>query len=86
MIVEERDQSVTLRTLSGYVGCIHGASIRSWPRPREKSVERQAFKSLAIFVGVLIVMKFFFGWNISIVGSVVLTIVLSLVMNAANRR
>jgi diacylglycerol kinase len=49
-------------------------------------VEKQAFKSLVIFVGVLIVMKFFFGWNISIVGSVVLTIVLSLVMNAANRR
>jgi hypothetical protein len=49
-------------------------------------VEKQAFKSLAIFVGVLIVMKFFFGWNISIIGSVALTIVLSLVMNAVNRR
>jgi hypothetical protein len=49
-------------------------------------VERQAFKSLVIFVGVLIVMKFFFGWNISIIGSVVLTIVLSLVVSLANRR
>ena len=49
-------------------------------------MEKQVFKSLAIFVGVLIVMKFFFGWNISIIGSVVLTIVLSLVMTAVNRR
>jgi len=49
-------------------------------------VEKQAFRSLAIFVGILIVMKFFFGWNISIIGSVVLTIVLSLVMTAVNRR
>lgn len=49
-------------------------------------MEKQAFKSLAVFVGVLIVMKFFFGWNISIIGSVVLTIVLSLVMTAVNRR
>jgi hypothetical protein len=49
-------------------------------------MQKQAFKSLAIFVGVLIVMKFFFGWNISIIGSVVLTIVLSLVMSLANRR
>jgi hypothetical protein len=45
-----------------------------------------AFKSLAIFVGVLIVMKFFFGWNISIIGSVMLTIVLSFVLSAVNRR
>ena len=49
-------------------------------------MEKQAFKSLAIFVGVLIVMKFFFGWNISIIGSVMLTIVLSFVMSAVNRR
>jgi hypothetical protein len=86
VIVEERYERVSLRTLPGYVGCIHGVSIRSCQARWEDSVERQAFKSLAIFVGVLIVMKFFFGWNISIVGSVVLTIVLSLVMNAANRR
>lgn len=52
----------------------------------EESVEKQAFKSLAIFVGILIVMKYFFGWNISIIGSVMLTIVLSLVMSAVNRR
>jgi hypothetical protein len=49
-------------------------------------MEKQAFKSLAIFVLILVVMKFFFGWNISIVGSVVLTVVLSLVMTAVNRR
>jgi diacylglycerol kinase len=53
---------------------------------QEFPLEKQAFKSLAIFVGVLIVMKFFFGWNISIIGSVVLTIVLSVVMSLVNRR
>jgi len=46
----------------------------------------QAFKSLGIFVLVLVVMKFFFGWNISIIGSVVLTFILSVVMSLANRR
>ena len=46
----------------------------------------QALKSLGIFVLVLVVMKFFFGWNISIIGSVVLTIILSVVMSLANRR
>jgi len=49
-------------------------------------VGNQAFKSLAVFVLVLVVLKFFFGWNISIIGSVVLTIVLSVVMSAVNRR
>ena len=86
MIVEERYQRVAFGTLPWYVGCIHEASIRSCRTRCEVSVEKQAFKSLAIFVGVLIVMKFFFGWNISIIGSVVLTIVLSLVMTAVNRR
>jgi hypothetical protein len=47
---------------------------------------KQALKSLGIFVLVLIVMKFFFGWNISIIGSVVLTLILSVVMSLANRR
>jgi len=49
-------------------------------------VQGQAFKSLGIFVLVLIGLKFFLGWNISIVGSVVLTIVLSFAMSFANRR
>jgi len=39
-----------------------------------------------MFVLVLVVMKFFFGWNISIIGSVVLTILLSVAMNLVNRR
>lgn len=47
---------------------------------------RSAFGSLAIFVLVLVVLKFFFGWNISILGSVVLTIILSLVFRLVNRR
>jgi len=42
--------------------------------------------NLAVFVLVLAVLKFFFGWNISIIGSVVLTIVLSLVFSLLNRR
>ena len=42
--------------------------------------------SLAIFVLVLAILKFFFGWNISIIGSVVLTLILSLVFGLLNRR
>jgi hypothetical protein len=42
--------------------------------------------SLAVFVLVLAVLKFFFGWNISIIGSVVLTIILTLVFSLFNRR
>jgi len=41
--------------------------------------------SLAVFVLVLAVLKFFFGWNISIVGSVVLTIILSVVFGLIDR-
>ncbi len=33
--------------------------------------------SLAVFVLTLAVLKYFFGWNISIAGSVVLTLILS---------
>ena len=47
---------------------------------------RGAFRSLAIFVLVLVVLKFFFGWNISILGSIVLTLILSLVFRLVNRR
>jgi hypothetical protein len=47
---------------------------------------RGALGSLATFVLVLVVLKFFFGWNISILGSVVLTIILSLVFRLVNRR
>jgi hypothetical protein len=39
-----------------------------------------------VFVLVLAVLKFFFGWNISIIGSVVLTIILSVVFSLLNRR
>ncbi len=39
-----------------------------------------------MFVLVLAVMKFFFGWNISIIGSLVLKIILSVVMSFANKR
>ena len=41
---------------------------------------------LVVFVLVLAVMKFFFGWNISIIGSVVLTIIFSVVFSLINRR
>jgi len=49
-------------------------------------VQKSWFGSLAVFVLVLVVLKFFFGWNISIIGSVVLTMVLSLVFSLFNRR
>ncbi len=42
--------------------------------------------SLAVFMLVLVVLKFFFGWNISIIGSVVLTVILSGVFALLNRR
>ena len=42
--------------------------------------------NLAVFVLVLAVMKYFFGWNVSIIGSVVLTLILSVVMTLFNRR
>ena len=47
---------------------------------------KDALVSLGIFVLVLVVLKFFFGWNISIIGSVVLTIILSLIFRLLNRR
>ena len=42
--------------------------------------------SLAVFVLILAVLKFFFGWNISIAGSVVLTLILSGVSMLFNRQ
>ncbi|MGI9666201.1 MAG: hypothetical protein ACR2N2_03750 [Acidimicrobiia bacterium] len=42
--------------------------------------------NLGVFVLVLAVLKFFFGWNISIIGSVVLTIIFSVVFSLINRR
>lgn len=41
---------------------------------------------LAVFVIVLVVLKFFFGWPISIIGSVVLTLILSGMSALLNRR
>ena len=41
---------------------------------------------LGVFVLVLAVLKFFFGWNISIIGSVVLTIIFSVVFAIIDRR
>jgi hypothetical protein len=35
---------------------------------------------------VLAVLKFFFGWNISIAGSVVLTLILAVTASLINRR
>ena len=42
--------------------------------------------SLGVFVLTLAVFKYFFGWNVSIIGSVVLTLVLSVVATVVNRR
>ncbi len=42
--------------------------------------------NLGVFILILAVLKFFFGWNISIIGSVVLTIIFSVVFSLINRR
>lgn len=42
--------------------------------------------NLGVFLLILIVMKFFFGWPISIIGSLVLSIILSGVFALINRR
>ena len=42
--------------------------------------------NLAVFVLVLAVLKFFFGWPISIIGSVVLTVILSVIFSVLDRR
>jgi len=39
-----------------------------------------------VFVLVLAVLKFFFGWNISIIGSVVFTLVFGLIFAVIDRR
>lgn len=41
---------------------------------------------LAVFILVLAVLKFFFGWPISIIGSVVVTVILSLIFSVLDRR
>jgi len=41
---------------------------------------------LGVFVLVLAVMKFFFGWNISIIGSVVITLLFGFVFAVMDRR
>lgn len=47
---------------------------------------KQWLGSMAVFLLVLIVMKFFFNWPISIIGSLVLSGILSLVFSLFNRR
>ena len=42
--------------------------------------------SLAVFVVILVILKFFFGFPISIGGSLVLTVVISGVFTLINRR
>ena len=53
---------------------------------RKRSRDVRWLVNLGIFVLILAVLKFFFGWNISIIGSVVLTIILSVVFTLINRR
>ena len=42
--------------------------------------------SLAVFVVILVILKFFFGFPISIGGSLVLTVIISGVFTLINRR
>jgi cytoskeletal protein RodZ len=55
-------------------------------RPPEKERRMRWLAHLAVFVLVLVVLKLFFGWPISIIGSVVLTLILSGVSALINRR
>ena len=41
---------------------------------------------LAVFILVLAVLKFFFGWNISIIGSVVITLIFGAIFALIDRR
>jgi hypothetical protein len=41
---------------------------------------------LGVFVLILAVMKFFFGWNISIIGSVVFTLIFGVIFALIDRR
>lgn len=41
---------------------------------------------LAVFILVLAGLKFFFGWNISIIGSVVFTIIFGVIFALMDRR
>jgi hypothetical protein len=41
---------------------------------------------LAVFVLVLAGLKFFFGWNISIIGSVVFTLIFGVIFALIDRR
>lgn len=41
---------------------------------------------LGVFILVLAVLKFFFGWNISIAGSVVLTLLFGVIFAIIDRR
>ena len=49
-------------------------------------MQDRALRNFGIFVLVLVVMKVFFRWNVSIVGSIVLTIIVWAVISAVNRR
>ncbi|MEE8486350.1 MAG: hypothetical protein V3S38_07380 [Acidimicrobiia bacterium] len=49
-------------------------------------MEQRAFKSFGVFLLVLIVLKFFLRWNVSIIGSIVLTIIVWFAMSFVNKR
>lgn len=49
-------------------------------------MNRSYLWQLGFFVVVLVLLNLFFHLHISIIGSVILTVVLSLVFNMANRR
>ena len=49
-------------------------------------MQKSWFGSLAVFVLVLVVLKFFFGWNISIIGSLVFSVIFGLISALFTRR
>lgn len=62
-----------------------GVAVRLRPFNREMVLGRW-LAHLAVFVLVLAGLKFFFGWNISIIGSVVFTLIFGVIFAVMDRR
>ena len=56
------------------------------PDYNEETVMGRWLAHLAVFILVLAGLKFFFGWNISIIGSVVLTLIFGVIFALMDRR
>jgi len=57
-----------------------------FPDHYEETVMGRWLAHLAVFILVLAGLKFFFGWNISIIGSVVFTLIFGAIFALMDRR